>query len=446
MFFNWRVRSGIVGVCLVTVLAAAPIFAQNPPPPAAPPSAPAAAGGRGAAQAPPPQFTPAEVAADRRITFRVYAPRAQAVRLAAGDIPGLTPAIGAMTKAESGVWEVTVGPVPPGAYRYNFNIDGVATIDPRRAAISESNANVWSLVVVPGNDLFDTKNVPRGAVAAVTYWSTALGTFRRMHVYTPPGYERGGGKYPVFYLLHGAGDNDHSWSSVGRAGFILDNLIAAGKAKPMVVVMPAGHTPRATGSVVGTSATQDFVGDFVKDVMPWIESHYRVRTDRANTAIAGLSMGGQQTLAVAIPRLERFAYIGVFSSGLISAFPELAGRGRGAAAPAAPAAAAPAAPPAAPAAAAPAGRGAQGPPAQTAAEWEKEHAAKLDNPALKKGLKVLWFGTGKDDFLLTTTKATLDLLKKHGFSPVFKESDGGHTWMNWRDYLVEFAPQLFQAK
>ena len=239
----------------------------------------------------------------------------------------MTPAVGAMTKAENGVWEVTVGPVPPGAYRYNFNIDGVATIDPRSSAISESNTNVWSLVVVPGNDLFDTKNVPRGAVAAVTYWSTALGTFRRMHVYTPPGYERGSGQYPVFYLLHGAGDNDHAWSSVGRAGFILDNLIAAGKAKPMVVVMPAGHTPRATGSVVGTSATQDFVSDFVKDVMPYVESHYRVRKDRANTAIAGLSMGGQQTLAVAIPRLGRFAYIGVFSSGLISAFPELARRG-----------------------------------------------------------------------------------------------------------------------
>jgi enterochelin esterase family protein len=334
-----------------------------------------------------------------------------------------------MTKAENGVWEVTLGPVA-GAYRYNpFNIDGVATIDPRNSAISESNNNVWSLVVVPGNDLFDTKNVPRGAVASVTYWSSALNTFRRMHVYTPPGYERGGGQYPVFYLLHGAGDNDHAWSSVGRAGFILDNLIAAGKAKPMVVVMPAGHTPRATGSVVGTSATQAFVGDFVKDVMPWVESHYRVKTDRANTAIAGLSMGGMQTLAVAIPRLGRFGYVGVFSSGLISAFPGL-GRGRGAP----------------PAAAPPAGRAAQGPPPQTAAEWETANAATLDDAKLKKDLKLLWFATGKDDFLLKTTQATVDLLEKHNFTPVFKETDGGHTWINWRDYLAEFAPQLFQGK
>ena len=433
-------------VSLVAVFGAATLLAQEPPRPAAP-AAPAAPGPQGAAQAP--QFTAAEVASDRRITFRVFAPRAQAVRLAAGDIPGLTPAVGAMTKAENGVWEVTVGPLDPGAYRYNFNVDGVATIDPRNSAISESNANVWSLVVVPGHDLFDTKDVPRGAVAAVTYRSSVLGTYRRMHVYTPPGYERGGGQYPVFYLLHGAGDNDHAWSSVGRAGFILDNLIAAKKAKPMIVVMPAGHQPRATGSVVGTSATQGFVKEFVTDVMPYIESHYRVKKDRANTAIAGLSMGGQQTLAVAIPRLGRFAYIGVFSSGLISAFPELSRRGRGdvpAPAPAAPPSAAPAAASAAPPTAAPGGRAGQGPPAQTAAEWEKENAAALDNASLKKGLKLMWFGTGKDDFLLTTTQATLDLLKKHSFTPVFKETAGGHTWLNWRDYLAEFAPQLFQGK
>jgi len=180
----------------------------------------------------------------------------------------------------------------------------------------------------------------------------------------------------------------------------------------------------------------------VTDVMPYIESHYRVKKDRASTAIAGLSMGGQQTLAVAVPRLGRFAYIGVFSSGLISAFPELSRRGRGDAP--APAAAAP--PTAAAPTTPPAGRAAQVPPAQTAAEWEKENAATLDNASLKKGLKLMWFGTGKDDFLLTTTQATLDLLKKHGFTPVFKETAGGHTWLNWRDYLVEFAPQLFQGK
>jgi enterochelin esterase family protein len=272
----------------------------------------------------------------------------------------------------------------------------------------------------------DTKPVPHGAVAAVTYHSSALKRFRRMHVYTPPGYELGRDRYPVFYLLHGAGDNDDAWSSVGRAGFILDNLIAAKKARPMLVVMPAGHTSRGPGSAIGRSATEEFVNDFVTDVMPYVEKHYRVLTDRANTAIAGLSMGGGHTLQVAVPRLERFAYIGVYSSGLLGAFPEL-GRGRGGrgAAPA-PGAPAPTPPP-------------------TAAEWEKLHAAKLDDAGLKKGLRLFYFATGKDDFLLTTTQATVELFKKHGFSPVFKETAGGHTWINWRNYLAEFAPQLFQT-
>ena len=371
-------------------------------------------GGRGGAQAP--QIVSPDVSADRRISFRIVAPQAREIRLNASDIPNLGQNT-RLTKADNGVWELTVGPLDSGAYRYNFNVDGVATIDPRNPAISESNNNVWSLVYVPGSDLFDSKAVPHGAVAEVTYKSATLGRDRRMHVYTPPGYENGRDRYPVFYLLHGAGDNDDSWSTVGRSGFILDNLIATGKAKPMVVVMPAGHTSRTNANAVGRSATDEFVGDFVNDVMPYVEKHYRVLTDRPNTAIAGLSMGGLQTLEVAIPRLDRFAYVGVYSSGLIGAFPNAGGRG--------------AAPAAAPAPAGP-------------VEWEKINAAKLDDANLKKGLRLLWFGTGKEDFLLTTTNATVDLFKRHGFSPVFVESPGGHTWINWRNYLSEFAPQLFK--
>jgi len=371
-------------------------------------------GGRGGAQAP--QVVSPDVSADRRISFRIVAPQAREIRLNASDIPNLGQNT-RLTKADNGVWELTVGPLDSGAYRYNFNVDGVATIDPRNPAISESNNNVWSLVYVPGSDLFDSKAVPHGAVAEVTYKSATLGRDRRMHVYTPPGYENGRDRYPVFYLLHGAGDNDDSWSTVGRSGFILDNLIATGKAKPMVVVMPAGHTSRTNANAVGRSATDEFVGDFVNDVMPYVEKHYRVLTDRPNTAIAGLSMGGLQTLEVAIPRLDRFAYVGVYSSGLIGAFPNAGGRGAASAAAPAPA----------------------GP-----VEWETINAAKLDDANLKKGLRLLWFGTGKEDFLLTTTNATVDLFKRHGFSPVFVESPGGHTWINWRNYLSEFAPQLFK--
>ena len=417
---------------IVTVLLAgvAPAFAQPPAP-----------AGRGGGQQGP-QVTSPELLADRRITFRILAPQAQAIRLAAGDIPGVGQTT-QLTKGENGVWEVTIGPVNPGTYRYNFNVDGVSTIDPRSPFISESNNSVWSLVTVPGLEFADTKNVPHGSVAAVTYYSTALSTFRRMHVYTPPGYERNGDKYPVFYLLHGAGDSDDSWTSVGRAGFILDNLIAAKKAKPMIIVMPAGHTRRgaAAAGAIGRTATDEFVKDFVDDVMPYVEKNYRVLTDRSNTAIAGLSMGGNHALQVGIPHLNRFAYIGVYSSGLLGAFPGLGGGRRGAAPPAAPAnapATAPAAAPA-PAAAAPAP-----PQAPTAADWEKDNAPTLDNAGLKKGLKLFWFATGKEDGLITTTNATVELFKKHGFNPVMKESAGGHTWINWRDYLNEFAPMLFQ--
>src|SRR5262245_32667497 len=188
-----------------------------------------------------PQVVSPEVSPDGRVTFRILAAKAQAVRLSGSDIPANGQGA-AMTKGTNGAWEVTLGPIRPGAYRYNFNVDGVSVIDPRNPATSESNNNTWSLVNVPGAEFMATQDVPHGAISAVTYYSTALKRFRRLHVYTPPGYESGKGRFPVFYLLHGAGDSDESWSSIGRAGFILDNLIAAKKAKPMIIVMPAGHT------------------------------------------------------------------------------------------------------------------------------------------------------------------------------------------------------------
>jgi len=294
-------------------------------------------------------------------------------------------------------------------------VDGVAVIDPRNPAVSESNENVWSLVYVPGADYMDTKNVPHGVVAAVTYFSTPLQKFRRMHVYTPPGYEVGQSKFPVLYLLHGAGDNDESWTSVGRAGFILDNLIAAHKAKPMIVVMPAGHTARNLSGIAGApSAQDDFADDFLTAIMPYVEQHYRLIDDRAHRAIAGLSMGGTQTLNISMSRIEKFAYIGVFSSGLIGGLLGNRSLAQDASA------------------------------ASPEAAWEELHHGELDNAAAKKGLKLLWFSTGTDDRLMPTTKATVEMLEKHGFQAVLRESPGGHTWINWRNYLNQFAPQLFQ--
>jgi enterochelin esterase-like enzyme len=415
------VKYGVVAsAILVGVLGGvgtAPLFAQQPVAPA-PPAAQAPAAPAVPATPPrPPQYVSPEVGTDGRVTFRIHAPSAEAVRLSAGDIVGLTPPAAQLTKGENGIWAVTV-PVPePGAYRYNFNVDGVSTIDPRNHATSESFQSVWSVVHVPGALPWDTTDIPHGALARVTYKSSSLGQFRRMHVYTPPGYESGTASYPVFYLLHGAGDSDDAWTSVGRANVILDSLIASGKAVPMIVVMPAGHI---RGGGQGMQATQDVVNDIMKDVKPYIESRYRVKKGRANTAMAGLSMGGHQTLNAAIPHLGQFAYIGVYSSGLIGGFPDLMPRMPGATNPAP----------------------RMGP---TAEEWTTTHAATLGDASLKKGLHLLWFATGKDDFLLGTTRATVALFEKHGFSPVYRETDGGHTWIKWRHYLVEFVPLLFKG-
>jgi enterochelin esterase-like enzyme len=414
-----------VGTLLLVSTFTAPAVAGQTAP------APTQGQGRGRGGAAPAVVSP-EVSADRRITFRINAPQAQAVRVSGSDIPGLGQN-GVMTKGESGVWTFTSAPVPPGAYRYNINVDGLAVIDPRNPLTSVSNNNVWSLALVPGSDVFDTKEVPHGAVASVTYYSAPLARHRRMHVYTPPGYESNNTKYPVFYLLHGAGDSDEAWTSVGRAGIILDNLIAARKAQPMIVVMPAGHTNGpalgmggpAPAPTIPAGQPDEFTQDFTMAIRPYIEQHYRVRTGRESRAIAGLSMGGSQTLNIAIPSLTDYAYIGVFSSGLLGGGG--GGRGGRGAAPAADAVAAPA-PPA--------------PPFGDA--WEKRNIAMLDNVAAKKGLKVLWLSTGKDDSLIETTRSTVELLKRHGFAPQYTESAGGHTWLNWRDYLAQFAPLLFK--
>jgi len=363
----------------------------------------AAAAAPGAAQ-PPVQPSPVvspEIAANRDVTLRLRAPSAERVELVSGgDIPGV-PVQGGLPlgKGADGVFAVKLPALAEGAYRYRFSVDGVPASDPSNPATSESNGNAWSLFYVPGAPFMDTLRVPHGAVAEVHYYSTALGRARRMHVYTPPGYEKSRGTYPVLYLLHGAFDSDDSWSTVGRAGFIVDNLIAAGDARPMIVVMPDGHTARFGGGV-GSLNIADFVREFDVDIKPYVESTYRVRTGRTSTAIAGLSMGGAQTLDIAFGDLASYAYIGVFSSGVFGIADN--------------------------------------------ADWENAHRAALDDAAAKRGLELVWFSTGKDDFLLDTTKATVAMLEKHGFDVVYEESAGGHTWINWREYLAKFAPQLFR--
>jgi enterochelin esterase family protein len=254
--------------------------------------------------------------------------------------------------------------------------------------------------------------VPHGAIAEWNYSSKTLNRTRRAHIYTPPGYESGRGEFPVFYLLHGAMDSDASWSTVGRAGLILDNLIAAGKAKPMIVVMPMGHTgPFSFGGGGGGFMEQmkQFRDDFINDLRPQIEQRYRIAEGRQNRAIAGLSMGGAQTLDVMMKSLGDFGYYGVFSSGVFG----INGTGFGG--------------------------------NENAPKWEDVNAAVLDNAELKEGLRLVWFATGKEDFLLQTTQETVRVLKSHKFNVIYKETDGGHTWTNWREnYLPEFSQLLFK--
>jgi len=348
----------------------------------------------------PPRLVSPEIADDGDVTFRLRAPSAEAVTLNAGDIPGADFGAGsALAKGDDGVFTLTLETVPLGAYRYTFNVDGVSTLDPSNRHTSESNAAPWSLFYVPGAELMDTRDVAHGAVAEVTYRSTVLDRPRRMHVYTPPGYARSAGDYPVFYLLHGAMDSDDSWSTVGRAGFILDNLIADGRAEPMIVVMPDGHTgPFAMGA--GGLPLEEFANEFATDIKPYVEANYRARTAREDTAIAGLSMGGAQTLEIAMRDLADYGYIGVFSAGVFGV--------------------------------------------TESSFFEDQHAATLSDETLRDGLELLWFATGSEDFLLGTTESTVELFGEHGFDVEYQETAGGHTWVNWREYLRDFAPRLFK--
>ena len=343
------------------------------------------------------------------VTFRIWAPDAKEVKISTEgpeSVPGATreqafAAMGGLplSKAEDGVWSTTLGPFPPGAYRYTFIVDGVSATDPKNAAFSESLSTVRSLFVIPGN-FADVNDVPHGSVSTVYYRSVTLGRTRRMHIYLPPGYETGNSSYPVFYLLHGGGDCDDSWTSIGRANFILDNLLAAGQAKPMIVVMPAGHTSTKMDmrALVTDPASDPFLGDLMNDIIPYVEKHYRVVADPAHRAIAGLSMGGIQTLNAAVLHPGFFAYVGVFSSGWFEASRD---------------------------------------------QFEQTNLAALQSPA-KSAVKLFWFAAGKQDIALPNTGPAVDLLKKYGYNPETHVSDGFHAWNNWRDYLHEFAPRLFQ--
>ncbi len=335
---------------------------------------------------------------DRRVTFRVRAPNAESVRLNAawaGSQPELS-------RATDGLWTVTVGPVPPAIYSYTFQLDGVRILDPHNTAVKRWNGGNASLVEVPSSDPmpYDLRDVPHGSLHVHYYASEAGGNRRRLVVYTPPGYDADRERdYPVLYLLHGSGDDESTWTEVGKANLILDNLIADGKAEPMLVVMPNGHpvpwSMRRRGLRSGN--TEAFRDDLLGAAMPLVESLYRARLGRTQRAIAGLSMGGGQALHCGTGNLDRFAWVGAFSSG------------------------------------------APDPAADPIAQ-----AFLADPERANRELALLWIGIGRDDFLLDRNEAYRAALEAAGVKHTYLLTDGGHSWPVWRDYLAMLAPMLFR--
>jgi len=354
----------------------------------------------------PPRIVSPEIQPDKKVTFRIRAPKANEVTLR-GD--WMTGAPAKLERDESGVWSVTLGPLTPDFYSYAFTVDGVRTLDPANPTIKQGIASLDNMFFLSGPeaDFHDNKPVPHGDVRKVWYQSATLKEQRRMHVYTPPRYDEGTEKYPVFYLLHGGGDEDSGWSTVGRAGFILDNLIAAKKARPMIVVMPNGSLPRpaaASGAKLDPAemaALQErFTSELLKEVIPHVEKHLRVKPGPENRALAGLSMGGGQTIGVLTTHPDQFAYVAIWSAGLFGG---------------------------------------------DAAAFEMQTEAFLKNAAeVNKSLKLLEITVGDKDFALAGSKALAGVFDKYGIKHELKITGGGHTWINWRQYLNELAPKLFQ--
>jgi enterochelin esterase-like enzyme len=362
--------------------------AQNP--------APAPRGGDTA-----PRLSSCEVQPDRTVVFRVTAPGATSVQLA-GDFLEAA-AVKDMTKGGDGVWTVTAGPLHPAIYEYDLIIDGVRVIDPENPVVKLGDRSADSQFEVPDKQpaVYDIQQVPHGSVHINWYHSASIGAPRSIHVYTPPGYERGNSKLPVLYLLHGSGDRELTWVDVGRANLILDNLIAAGKAKPMIVVMPYGRplpdVMLAPSFGRAPANADDLFGkDLLQDVIPYVEKLYRVSAKADDRALAGLSMGGAQTLRIGLAHLDTFHYIGAFSAG------------------------------------------ARGNPE----EAFKDFLA--DSAAANRKLKLFYIACGKADRLFTGSQALSDALTKRAIKHRFVPSEEGHVWRNWINYLADFAPQLFR--
>jgi len=355
-----------------------------------------------------PDYQSVEVLGDGRVTFRLCAPDATTVSLISGDaadvIPvgfgGETPGL-ALTKNDEGLWTVTT-PAPPevDAFRFVFRVNGVDVADPMGNSVIRGYPGGVSSVVETGRksgafQAYD-KDVPHGTLSTIEYWSSTLDIKRPAVVYTPPGYMTNETAYPVLYLVHGAGDREDGWTAIGRAHYILDNLVAAGKAEPMLIVMPLGHTPpRPDADML---ANTDFSSDLITDLIPFMEANFRTVQARDARAMAGLSMGGAHTMSTGLANPKLFAYVGIFSMGLMS-------------------------------------------PERIDA-YSSRHADALAKAA--ESMKLVYYAMGKTDLLYGSVAPTRAVFDKYGVEHLYIESEGGHTWANWRDYLADFLPRLFK--
>jgi enterochelin esterase family protein len=370
----------------------------------APPAARSGRGGRGAPA--PPSY---EVRPDRTVTFRLRAPEAATVSVSGDFVDTAQP----MTKGEDGIWTTTVGPLRAALYNYAFSVSGVRVVDPTNPMIGTGDRTAGSsLFEVKGDKpaAWDLQSVPHGAIHVNYYVSKKFDAQRMMYVYTPPGYDTSTTRYPALYLMHGAGGIESSWVTAGRANLILDNLIAEGRAKPMIVVMPYGRPgpaatlgpapapPPATANAPQTQTSAGvFPNDVVEDVVGFAEKAYRLSSRADDRAVAGLSMGGNQTLLVGLTHLDMFRYIGAFSPVIFN---------------------------------------------QSVDQDYKDAFA--DAAATNKRLKQFFIYCGKKDTLFASNKSFHELLDKRQIKHTFVETEGAHVWWNWRDYLVDFAPRLFR--
>jgi enterochelin esterase-like enzyme len=340
-----------------------------------------------------------QVNSDHTVVFRYLAPNSSDVKLSVQFEKSHIP----MTKDSSGVWSVTVGPARPDIYPYHFIVDGISVADPRNSIIFPNEGFQSSLVEVTGSAplVHTIQNVPHGTISYRYYASQELGT-RPVVIYTPPGYENDlKTNYPVLYLLHGTTDTEETWTKVGRANIILDNLIAQGKAKPMIIVMPYGRAypvvSKSSGSLRNWPNLQQFAKDFLNDLLPFVEENYRVKPEKDNRAIAGFSGGGGETLYIGLNNPEMFAWICGFAPGMLKE------------------------------------------------EFDRNNAVAFEDASLiNRRLKLFWIGVGKDDGLYPVISEYLNVLKEKNIRHETMISDGGHTWMNCKLYLSTIAQKLFK--